>query len=53
MTNRNAKVTTDDYEDFVDKVYEGVDDKGDLRYRDAYFDGAYDFFAHLLGEPGA
>lgn len=46
----NAKVTTDDYEDFVDEVYEDLD-KEDRTYRDAYFDGAYDFFAFLLGEP--
>ena len=46
----DAKVTTDDYEDFVDKVYEEVS-QADSDYRDAYFDGAYDFFAHLLGEP--
>ena len=46
----DAKVTTDDYEDFVDKVYEDIE-KTDRSYRDAYFDGAYDFFSHLLGEP--
>ena len=45
-----VKLTTDSYEDFVEEAYEEVS-QADPEYRDAYFDGAYDFFAHLLGEP--
>lgn len=48
----NERKLTDLYEDLVEESYEDVKDMS-AEYREGYYDGAYAFFAKLLGEPSA
>lgn len=48
----NERKLTDLYEDLVEESFEDVQLMSS-EYREGYYDGAYAFFAKLLGEPSA